>query len=43
MLEDQSAASGEPDWRALVAAGEELVRGATAGLRRAERRRGRER
>ena len=41
LLEHQSAVAGEPDWRAVLEAGEEAARGARAHLRRLERRRGR--
>ena len=43
VLEHQSAVAGEPDWRAVVAAGEELVRGGSAQLRRNDDRRAAER
>jgi hypothetical protein len=39
VLEHQSAVAGEPDWQAVIAAGEEILRGANAQLRRIERRR----
>jgi hypothetical protein len=40
VIEHQSAVAGEPDWRALVAIGEELARGAAVQLRRRRRRAG---
>jgi hypothetical protein len=41
VLEHQAAVAGPPDWHAVVAAGEELVRGGSAQLRRSENRRAR--
>ena len=41
VLEHQSAVAGEPDWQAVVEAGDEAARGARAQLRRLERRRAR--
>ena len=39
VLEQESTVPGEPDWRAVVAVGRELVRGGRAQLRRQARRR----